>query len=137
MVMRKSLVLGVLSLLFFSIPLSAQVFRVEVAEDVPEAARAVLQQRFEQMLRSGGVGVGEDGAVLTVTADVTDRMETSGSIPQVAVVLSVKASEGDVSEEFVVKGVGADDEDAVTRAVKQILPKSKAATRFVEALKDS
>ena len=134
--MRKNLILGVLMLLL-GFPLSAQVFRVEVAEDVPEAARAMLQQRFQQMLTSGGLQIGEDGAVLSVTVEVTDRMETAGSIPQVAVVLNVKASKGDLSEEFVVKGVGSDDEDAVTRAVKQILPKSKAATRFVEALKDS
>ena len=101
--MRKNLILGVLMLLL-GFPLSAQVFRVEVAEDVPEAARAMLQQRFQQMLTSGGLQIGEDGAVLSVTVEVTDRMETAGSIPQVAVVLNVKASKGDLSEEFVVKG---------------------------------
>jgi hypothetical protein len=34
-----------------------------------------------------------------------------------------------------VKGVGADEADAWVRAAKQIVPRSKAAEAFVEALK--
>ena len=132
--MKRMIWLGAL-LLLFGFTLSAQGIRVVVADNVPDAARAVLQQRFEQMMKAGGLTLEDEGAVLSVSVEMTDRMETAGSLPQVAVVLDVKASVAGVAEEvFPVKGVGEDEEDAIVRAVKQILPKSKAATLFVRAL---
>ena len=54
---------------------------------------------------------------------------------QKVLVLDIKARVGDVEEIFTVKGVGKDTNDAWLRAVKQILPSSRAAKEFVEKLK--
>ena len=54
---------------------------------------------------------------------------------QVALQLEIKAVAGEVEEVFPVKGVGENEADAWLRAVKQLLPRSKAARSFVEKLK--
>lgn len=79
-------------------------------------------------------GEAEDVPTLWVQAVRTDRMEMPGSRKQVAVVLEVTARQEDVTGTFTVKGVGDDDADAWLRAVKQILPRSKAAQAFVKQL---
>lgn len=105
-----------------------------VADDtIPSEAAAVLVQRFTQMLEAGGFTVGEEGAqVITLTPTVTGRTEVSG---QVALTVDLTAAVGKVQEVFPLKGVGENEADAWLRAVKQILPRSKAAQNFVEKLK--
>ena len=47
----------------------------------------------------------------------------------------VRGDEVLVENTWPVKGVGADENDAWLRAAKQILPRSKAAQTFTDALK--
>ena len=136
--MKRFLLLAAAALL--SVAVSAQTLSLKVPENVPEAAREVLVQRFTQMLQGAGVEVGEAGETLIVEGVVTDRMETPGSSSQTALSIDVKASlvrDGEVLVEntWPVKGVGSDADDAWLRAAKQILPRSKAAQTFMDALK--
>ena len=123
----------------------AQDFRIEVAPGVPEAASAMLVQRFTQMLEDGGFTVWapteeaqeapEGIRVLQVGHEITSRMETPGSITQVALVIEITATEGDTVGNFTLKGVGNDFADAWLRAVKQLLPRSRDTQAFVGRLK--
>ena len=136
--MKRFLLLAAAALL--SVAVSAQTLSLKVPENVPEAAREVLVQRFTQMLQGAGVEVGEAGETLIIEGIITDRMETPGSSSQTALSIDVKASlvrDGEVLVEntWPVKGVGSDEEDAWLRAAKQILPRSKAAQTFMDALK--
>lgn len=82
----------------------------------------------------------QDGApvpetrTLTVQGKVVSRMETAGELSQVMLAVEVEASCGDVQATFPLKGVGTNEEDAWLRAVKQLLPRSKAAQAFVSQL---
>ena len=111
----------------------AQQYTLKADEAIPSEAASVLVQRFTQMLEAGGLTVVEEGAdVITLTPTVTDRTEVSG---QVALTIDLKAAAGEVEEVFPIKGVGENEADAWQRAVKQILPRSKAAQSFVGKLK--
>lgn len=111
----------------------AQDYKLVADDAIPSEAAAVLVQRFTQMLEAGGFTVGEEGAqVITLTPTVTGRTEVSG---QVALTMDLTAAVGKVQEVFPLKGVGENEADAWLRAVKQILPRSKAAQNFVEKLK--
>ena len=117
-----------------------QTLSLKVPENVPEAAREVLVQRFTQMLQGAGVTVGEGGETLFIERTVTDRMETPGSASQTALNIDIRAymvrgGQVLVENTWPVKGVGSDEADAWVRAAKQILPRSKAAETFVEQLK--
>ena len=101
---------------------------------VPSAAKEVLVQRFTQMLEAGGHSIVADGKEILITGEVKDRMETPGSMSQIALSVVVRAYCGSVVAEFPLKGVGADDSDAWLRAVKRLLPRSKEAQAFVAAL---
>jgi len=125
----------IISLIWASISLQAQSYKLLFSEDIPSESVAVLQQRFTQMLKGGGLEVADAGTPLEVTAKVASRMETPGSMSQVALVIELTAKAGEVSETFSLKGVGEGDSDAWLRAVKQFLPKSKSALSFVEKLK--
>ena len=136
--MKKLFLLAAAALL--SVAVSAQTLSLKVPENVPEAAREVLIQRFTQMLQGAGVTVGEEGETLIIEGIVTDKMETPGSASQTALSIDIRASlvrDGEVLVEntWPVKGVGSDEEDAWLRAAKQILPRSKAAQTFMDALK--
>lgn len=118
----------------------AQSLSLNVPENVPEAAREVLVQRFTQMLQGAGMTVSEEGETLFVEGKVADRMETPGSASQTALSIEIRAyvlrgGEVLVENTWPVKGVGADEADAWVRAAKQILPRSKAAEAFIETLK--
>ena len=111
----------------------AQDYKLVADDAIPSEAAAVLVQRFTQMLEAGGFTVGEEGAdVITLTPTVTGRTEVSG---QVALTVDLTAAVGKVQEVFPLKGVGENEADAWLRAVKQILPRSKASQNFVEKLK--
>ena len=130
--MCKKILLS-LFLLLGAFVLKAQDFKVVADASIPSDAAQVLVQRFTQMLEAGGLTVVEEGAdVITLTPTVTDRTEVSG---QVALTIDLKAAAGEVEEVFPIKGVGENEADAWLRAVKQILPRSKAAQSFVGKLK--
>lgn len=122
-------------LLLTVLGLRAQSYVIRTEGEIPQEAEKVLVQRFTQMLEAGGLAVSEAGTPLTVGFEVKDRMETPGSMSQVALQLEIKAVAGEVEEVFPVKGVGENEADAWLRAVKQLLPRSKAARSFVEKLK--
>ena len=115
--------------------LQAQSYKLVLADDIPADAAKVLEQRFTQMLQGSGITWADDGAPLTVTAKVTSRVETCGSMSQTALTIDLVAKAGDAVATFPVKGVGESDADAWIRAVKQLLPRSKNALEFVEKLK--
>ena len=125
----------ILVLLLSAWALNAQSFKLVFSDNIPADARALLEQRFEQMLKAGGLDVAEDGELLMVEGKVTNRMETPGSMSQVVLHVDLIAKTAAVSETFSLKGVGEGDSDAWLRAVKQLLPKSKSALSFVEKLK--
>ena len=130
--MCKKILLS-LFLLLGAFVLKAQDYKVVADASIPSDAAQVLVQRFTQMLEAGGLTVVEEGAdVITLTPTVTDRTEVSG---QVALTVDLKAAAGEVEEVFPIKGVGENEADAWQRAVKQILPRSKAAQSFVGKLK--
>ena len=116
-----------------------QSFKLEMDSTIPEAAAQVLQQRFTQMLEAGGFALAgpenQADGTLTITAKVLDRVDTDGSMSQVALNLELVASDGKVQEVFPIKGVGATLDDAWLRAAKQLLPRSKSAQAFVAQLK--
>ena len=132
--MKRLLFTGAL-LLLTVLGLRAQSYVIRTEGEIPKEAEEVLVQRFTQMLEAGGLAVSEAGTPLTVGFEVKDRMETPGSMSQVALHLEIKAAAGEVEEVFPVKGVGENEADAWLRAVKQLLPRSKAARSFVEKLK--
>jgi hypothetical protein len=122
-----------LILLLAAFVASAQQYSFKADEAIPSEAASVLVQRFTQMLEAGGLQVVEEGAdVILLTPSITSRTEVSG---QVALTINLKASVGSVEEVFPLKGLGENDADAWERAVKQFLPRSKAAQTFVEKLK--
>lgn len=128
-------IVSILFLLLTAWALNAQSFKLVFSDNIPADARALLAQRFEQMLKAGGLDVAEDGEILMVEGKVTNRMETPGSMSQVVLHVDLIAKTAAVSETFSLKGVGEGDSDAWLRAVKQLLPKSKSALSFVEKLK--
>lgn len=137
--MMKKLMLSA-AMLLLSVGAFAQTLSLKVPENVPEAAREVLVQRFTQMLQGSGVTVGEGGETLFIEGTVTDRMVTPGSASQTALTIDIRAyvvrdDATLVENTWPVKGVGSDEADAWLRAAKQILPRSKAAQAFVEELK--
>ena len=113
---------------------SAQSFSINVSGDIPGEAKDVLVQRFTQMIQSGGYTVEADAQPLDVTASINESMSTPGSMSQKVLVLDIKAKVGEVEEVFTVKGVGKDTDDAWLRAVKQLLPSSRAAKEFLQKL---
>ena len=136
--MKKMILLA--AILLLSGAAFAQSLSLNVPENVPEAAREVLVQRFTQMLQGAGMTVSEEGETLFVEGKVADRMETPGSASQTALSIEIRAyvlrgGEVLVENTWPVKGVGADEADAWVRAAKQILPRSKAAEAFIETLK--
>ena len=130
----KKLIVAALAVLF-AIPALAQSYCVKVSADIPAEAASVLQKRFEQILRSGGLFVSPEGRTIEISADVKETAVTSGTIEQTAVVVDIIATaDGSAPYIFPVKGVGADYADAWQRAVKQILPASKAAKEFLSKI---
>ena len=131
--MRKTILTIVLLLSAFM--LKAQDYKIVADASIPAEAAQVLVQRFTQMLTSGGFTVSEEGAdVIRLIPTITSKMEVSDS--QLALSVDLKATVGEVSEVFPVKGVGENEADAWLRAAKTILPRSKAAQGFVEKLKN-
>lgn len=128
-------VLLAVCLLMAALGLQAQSYKLVLSEGIPADAARVLEQRFTQMLQGGGLTVADEGTPLTVTASVTGREQTGGTLGQVALEIDLLAAAGEVSETFHIKGVGDDDADAWLRAVKQLLPRSKNAANFLEKLK--
>ena len=104
---------------------------ITMGENVPQAAVEVLQPRLEQMLQAASVA----DVPLQVEARIVKQLETPGSLSQTALEIELTLRSGDVSETFLLKGVGENESDAWVRAMKQFLPRSKAAQGFVARLK--
>ncbi len=133
--MKKMILLAAAALL--SAAAFAQTLSLKVPENVPEAAREVLVQRFTQMLQGAEVNVGEGGETLFIDGKVTDRMETPGSSSQTALNIDIRAYmfrgfDVLVENTWPVNVVGSDEADAWLRAAKQIFPRSKAAEAFMQ-----
>ena len=126
---------AVTTLVFVTIAAMAQSYSISISGDIPGEAKELLTQRFTQMLEGGGFTVEADAQPLEVTASINESMTTPGSMSQKVLVLDIKAAVGEVEEIFTVKGVGKDTEDAWLRAVKQVLPSSRAAKEFLQKLK--
>lgn len=124
-----------MALLLTCVFAQAQSYKLVMADNIPAAAAEVLQQRFTQMLSGSGLSVADEGKELAISAQITNREQTDGSLGQVALEIELVASAGDVSETFNLKGVGDSDEDAWLRAVKQLLPRSKNAQAFTSRLR--
>ena len=122
---------------FFALTLSAQNVQLKLKGELPEDVQTILSQRFNQMLSSGGLTVGEEGAEVEVSIAEISRENAPGAVSQIALQIEVTASCGTVKEVFPLKGVGTDADDALLRAVKMLLPRSKASQAFVECLKQS
>ncbi len=121
----------------FALTLSAQNVQLKFPESLSDDVRAVLTQRFSQMLSSGGMTVGEEGSVVEISLAEVGRENAPGAVAQIVLQLEITASCGGVKEVFPLKGVGSDENDARLRAVKMLLPRSKSAQAFVECLKQS
>ena len=137
--MKRILSSGAFALLF-SLGLQAQDFKlVWEGADIPAEAAAIVEQRTAQMLEPDGFSLSsdEDAVPITVTARVSSRMESVGSMNQEALNVELSFSANGVSEVFSLRGVGADEADAWVRAAKQFLPRSKVAQGFVTRLKES
>ena len=131
--MKKIALLIAFALMGFT--LQAQSYKLVIASDIPADAVTVLHQRFTQMLEAGGLSVADDGAVLEIKAADISSMVVNPNQNQVMLDIALVAKTGEVSETFNIKGVGQGEADAWLRAVKQILPRSKAASQFLEKLK--
>ena len=123
------------ALVLVSVGAMAQSFSIGISGDIPGEAKELLVQRFTQMLESAGFTVEADAQTIEIIPTINESLTTPGSMSQKVLVLDIKARVGDVEEIFTVKGVGKDTNDAWLRAVKQILPSSRAAKEFVEKLK--
>ena len=126
--MMKRVMLVLVSLLM---GLVAWAQNIIISENVPQAAVAVLQPRLVQMLQAGNMA----DTPLQVEARVVKQLETPGSLSQVALEIDLTLRSGDAAETFLLKGVGENEADAWVRAMKQFLPRSKAAQGFVARLK--
>lgn len=140
----KKWMLSLTMVLLSAVVAWGQHYRVVIDSVIPSPAAQVLQQRFAQMLEAGGLTVAADSAAvmdgpmvrdLTVTGRVTTRMDTPGEMSQVMLAVEVEASCGGEKASFPLKGVGDNETDAWLRAVKQLLPRSKAAQSFVAGLR--
>jgi len=131
----KRLLATSFALLAAAILAAGQSFTIKIAEEIPAEAAAVLSQRFTQMLEGEGFTLAEEAEPMNISATVVERMETPGSMSQSVLVLDVKAAACGQEAVFTVRGVGKDEADAWVRAVKQVLPRSKAAKEFLEKLK--
>ena len=131
--MKKIALLIVSALMGLS--LQAQSYKLAFASDIPADAVEVLQQRFTQMLEAGGLTVADEGTLLEIKAADVSSMLVNPNQNQVMLDIVLVARAGEVSETFNIKGVGNGEADAWLRAVKQLLPRSKAASQFVEKLK--
>lgn len=133
--MKRLITAALLSL--FAFILSGQNVQLKFSQELPGDVQTILSQRFTQMLSAGGLIVGEEGSAVEITVSETSRESAPGAVSQIALQLEVTASCGGVREVFPLKGVGADENDAMLRAVKMLLPRSKAAQAFTECLKQS
>lgn len=131
--MKRFLAAAALALVSFTA--LAQSFCLKVSGDIPKEAKSVLEQRFIQILESGGFTVDEQAEPLIVSAAINESLTTPGSMSQKVLVVDIKAVAGEVEETFTVKGVGKDTNDAWLRAVKQLLPSSRATKEFLQKLK--
>lgn len=127
--MKKALL--TLALLVSALCAGAQ--NIRLSEEIPAGAADILRPRLVQMLEAGGIALADESDSLRVSARIVKRVETPAG--QVALEIELKTALGEADEVFPLKGVGDNEEDAWSRAVKQFLPRSKNAQKFIEKLK--
>lgn len=113
-----------------ALSIAAYAQNIHISDEIPASAAAILKPRLEQMLKDGGVA----DVNLNVTAVVKEKTQVAAGV---VLMLDLILCSGEVEEAFPLKGVGDNEADAYERAVKQLLPKSKAAQAFVARLKKS
>ncbi|MBQ4389438.1 MAG: hypothetical protein II824_05650 [Bacteroidales bacterium] len=102
---------------------------IHIGDEIPASAAAILKPRLEQMLKDGGVA----DVNLNVTAVVKEKTQVASGV---VLMLDLILCSGEVEEAFPLKGVGDNEADAYERAMKQFLPRSKAAQNFMDKLKN-
>ena len=118
-----------LTLVFLLGALVAYAQDINISDEIPAEAATILKPRLEQMLKDGGVA----DVTLNVTAVVKEKTQVAAGV---VLMLDLVLCSGEVEEAFPLKGVGDNEADAFQRAVKQFLPRSKAAQSFIEKLKN-
>ena len=122
--MRKLIITFALA----ALSIAAYAQSIHIGDEIPASA-ATLKPRLEQMLKDGGLA----DVNLNVTAVVKEKTQVASGV---VLMLDLILCSGEVEEAFPLKGVGDNEADAFQRAVKQFLPRSKAAQNFMEKLKN-
>ena len=112
-----------------ALSIAAYAQNIHIGDEIPASAAAILKPRLEQMLKDGGLA----DVSLNVTAVVKEKTEVASGV---VLMLDLVLCSGEVEEAFPLKGVGDNEADAYERAVKQFLPRSKAAQNFMDKLKN-
>ena len=112
-----------------ALSIAAYAQNIHIGDEIPASAAAILKPRLEQMLKDGGVA----DVNLNVTAVVKEKTQVASGV---VLMLDLILCSGEVEEAFPLKGVGDNEADAYERAMKQFLPRSKAAQNFMDKLKN-
>ena len=123
--MRKLIITFALA----ALSIAAYAQNIHIGDEIPASAAAILKPRLEQMLKDGGVA----DVNLNVTAVVKEKTQVASGV---VLMLDLILCSGEVEEAFPLKGVGDNEADAYERAMKQFLPRSKAAQNFMDKLKN-
>ena len=123
--MRKLIITFALA----ALSIAAYAQSIHIGDEIPASAAAILKPRLEQMLKDGGVA----DVNLNVTAVVKEKTQVASGV---VLMLDLILCSGEVEEAFPLKGVGDNEADAYERAMKQFLPRSKAAQNFMDKLKN-
>lgn len=123
--MRKLIITFALA----ALSIAAYAQNIHIGDEIPASAAAILKPRLEQMLKDGGLA----DVSLNVTAVVKEKTEVASGV---VLMLDLVLCSDPVEEAFPLKGVGDNEADAYERAVKQFLPRSKAAQNFMDKLKN-
>ena len=113
-----------------ALSIAAYAQNIHIGDEIPASAAAILKPRLEQMLKDGGVA----DVNLNVTAVVKEKTQVASGV---VLMLDLILCSGEVEEAFPLKGVGDNEADAYERAMKQFLPRSKAAQNFMDKLKNN
>ena len=123
--MRKLIITFALA----ALSIAAYAQSIHIGDEIPASAAAILKPRLEQMLKDGGLA----DVNLNVTAVVKEKTQVASGV---VLMLDLILCSGEVEEAFPLKGVGDNEADAYERAMKQFLPRSKAAQNFMDKLKN-
>ena len=120
-----------------TVALCAQTLTVTVMDkdSLGEKTMASLEQRIGQILKANGCKEASEGTPLEIAVKVTDMMETPTDPVQTAVSADIIFTSGEASYTVSVRGVGDNQDDALSRAILQLSPASKATRSFMDEVK--